>query len=80
MNPEFGVLRRGFGINIDLNYKYNYPVERERERAAGVAAALWQHAARSHSGSTVASGSYSVRRLKRANYLKHSPVSALPKE
>lgn len=27
MNPEFGVLRRGFGINIDLNYKFNYPEE-----------------------------------------------------
>lgn len=25
MNPEFGVLRRGLGINIDLNYKFNYP-------------------------------------------------------
>lgn len=25
MNPEFGVSRRGFGINIDLNYKFNYP-------------------------------------------------------
>lgn len=29
MNPEFGVLRRGLGINIDLNYKFNYPEERE---------------------------------------------------
>lgn len=28
MNPEFGVLRRGLGINIDLNYKFNYPEER----------------------------------------------------
>lgn len=27
MNPEFGVLRRGFGINIDLNYKFNCPKE-----------------------------------------------------
>lgn len=27
MNPEFGVLRRGLGINIDLNYKFNYPEE-----------------------------------------------------
>lgn len=37
MNPEFGVLRRGLGINIDLNYKFNYPEERGRGvRGGGV--------------------------------------------
>lgn len=32
MNPEFGVSRRGFGINIDLNYKFNYPKELRQDR------------------------------------------------
>lgn len=35
MNPEFGVLRRGLGINIDLNYKFNYPEERGRGVGGG---------------------------------------------
>lgn len=85
MNPEFGVLRRGLGINIDLNYKFNYPEERGRgvggggvlslslSRNTGVARILGQPW-------RVAAAAIGERRLKRANYLKHSLVSPLPKE
>lgn len=74
MNPEFGVLRRGLGINIDLNYKFNYPEE------GGSALSLSRNMrGRSHSGSDQwrVAAAIGERRLKRANYLKHSLVSPL---
>lgn len=61
MNPEFGVLRRGLGINIDLNYKFNYPKSGGGGGGREAGCSLVTRGGRSHSGSTVASGSSSYR-------------------
>lgn len=82
MNPEFGVLRRGLGINIDLNYKFNYPEERGRGVGGGGVLSLSRNTGARILGQPwrVAAAAIGERRLKRANYLKHSLVSPLPKE
>lgn len=83
MNPEFGVLRRGLGINIDLNYKFNYPEERGRREGGGGVLSLSRNTGVARilgQPWRVAAAAIGERRLKRANYLKHSLVSPLPKE
>lgn len=81
MNPEFGVLRRGLGINIDLNYKFNYPKSGGGGGGREAGCSLVTRGGRSHSGSTVASGSSSYRweTVKTGQLLKTLPRLAVTK-